>query len=269
VRELGFSPYVLKPKNEFGTFMLSLKAYLRSGIPAVLVIEEEGEYHAVATAGFRAADDKESAAPIRIQPGGEHKRPELVSEGVSRLYIHDDRFGPYVRMRLKAAGDADAEPILERVPFPGQDPVKAVHATVCYAVFPLYPKLRLTVRELIDLAGTVTPFFRVLLGTEREKLRVDLRFALSGEYLRHLYGLGLPPDRIERFTRAAALSRYVGVIRFFLEDNALADIVCDTTDISRDAPALAPVLALVPFNEKHVEPFKDYARQNVPWALVA
>ena len=40
VREFGYAPYVLKPAREHGTFALSLKCYLHSGIPAVLVLED-------------------------------------------------------------------------------------------------------------------------------------------------------------------------------------------------------------------------------------
>jgi hypothetical protein len=46
IRELGYSPYVLKPRSEYATFVLSLKCYLRSEIPAVLVLQDsQGEYH--------------------------------------------------------------------------------------------------------------------------------------------------------------------------------------------------------------------------------
>jgi hypothetical protein len=40
VHEFGYAPYVLKPANEYATFVLSLKSYLLSGIPAVLVIQD-------------------------------------------------------------------------------------------------------------------------------------------------------------------------------------------------------------------------------------
>jgi hypothetical protein len=65
-----------------------------------------------------------------------------------------------------------------------------------------------------------------------------------------------------------ALSRYVGIIRFQLDDAALVDIVCDTTDISRDYPRRAPVLAVFPFVSKHVHPFEQLVSRMAPWALV-
>ena len=92
VHEFGYAPYVLKPANEYATFLLSLKSYLLSGIPAVLVIEDaKGEYHAVAASGYRLGDDEEPADDIRVSfpdQGG-----ELRSRGINRLYVHDDLHG--------------------------------------------------------------------------------------------------------------------------------------------------------------------------------
>ena len=67
-------------------FALSLKCYLHSGIPAVLVLEDpRGGYHAVAASGYRLGDDEEPAADIKVKfldEGG-----ELSSKGMSRIYV--------------------------------------------------------------------------------------------------------------------------------------------------------------------------------------
>lgn len=80
------------------------KCYMHSGIPAVLVLEDpRGGYHAVTAAGYRLGDDEEPAADIKVEfldEGG-----ELSSNGISRIYVHDDRFGPYVRMKLTPPAD--------------------------------------------------------------------------------------------------------------------------------------------------------------------
>jgi len=39
------------------------------------------------------------------------------------------------------------------------------------------------------------------------------------------------------------MSRYVGVVRFQLDDGALVDFVCDTNDTRREYPRRAPVLS--------------------------
>ncbi|HEX2685555.1 MAG TPA: hypothetical protein VHN14_03010 [Kofleriaceae bacterium] len=64
------------------------------------------------------------------------------------------------------------------------------------------------------------------------------------------------------------MPRYVGVVRFQLDDGALVDIVCDTTDIRRDYPRRAPVLAVFPFAAKLVPTFTQALASMAPWAMV-
>ena len=269
VRELGYAPYVLKPGREHTTFAVSLKCYLRSGIPAVIVLDAPGgEYHAVTASGYRLGDDEEPARELRVafaEPG-----PMLPSKGISRLYVHDDRFGPYVRMRLAPPLDPHEDLALERVGPAASDPARGAGGTICYALFPLYPKLRLTARELIQLGTDMAPVVRSTLDAEeRERLNVELFFVQGGRYQGQLLSLGLgAPARIERFVSEVALSRYVGVVRFQLDDAALVDIVCDTTDLRRDYPRRGPVLAVLPFVDAHVEVYRQLLAATAPWAQV-
>ncbi len=269
VRELGYSPYVLKRAREYATFVLLLKCYLRSGIPAVLVVEDtSGGYHAVTASGYRLGDDEEPAPDLRVafpDEGG-----ELRSKGISRLYIHDDRFGPYVRMKLNPPLDEHGDTVLERVGPRTGDPARGAGGKICYALFPLYPKLRLTARELIGLGIDMLPVVRSILSDdERATLNAEVFFMHGGRYQKQLLSLGLEdPKRVEQFLSGVALSRYVGIVRFQLDDAALVDIVCDTTDIRRDYPRRAPLLAVFPFTGKHVKTFEQLVSTMAPWALV-
>jgi hypothetical protein len=269
VREFGYSPYVIKPAREYGTFALSLKCYLRSGIPAVLVLEDaRGGYHAVTASGYRLGDREEDAADIKVAFPDENS--ELSSKGISRIYAHDDRFGPYVRMQLKPPPDPHGDTVLERLGPTTGDPAKGAGGKVCYALFPLYPKLRLSGRDLIGLGLDMLPVVRsVLTESERLLLNVEVFFAHGGRYQRDLLASGLEdPARVERFLSGTALSRYVGVVRFQLDDGALVDIICDTTDIRRDYPRRAPVLAVFPFAAKLVLTFTRALAPMAPWPTV-
>ena len=269
VHEFRYAPYVLKPANEYATFVLSLKSYLLSGVPAVLVIEDaKGEYHAVTASGYRLGDDEEPAEDIRVSfpdQGG-----ELRSRGISRLYVHDDRFGPYVRMQLAPPADNDGDTTLVRIGPAAGDPAQGAGGAVCYALFPLYPKLRLTARELIGLGLDMMPVVRLLLSQEeRQQLNAEVFFMHGGDYQRQLMSLGLDdPQRIERFVSEVSLPRYVGIVRFQLDDAALVDIVCDTTDIRREYPRHAPVLAVFPFIGKQVASIQQAVASIAPWAIV-
>lgn len=69
-------------------------------------------------------------------------------------------------------------------------------------------------------------------------------FVQNGLYLSELFGSGADPSRVEHFVKGARLSRYVGVLRWFLDGEALADVVCDTTDIRRDPTPYVPILGM-------------------------
>jgi len=132
--------------------------------------------------------------------------------------------------------------------------------TINYAVFPFYPKLRLSALDLIEEVGALLPLFRQLVGPERrEALRAECWFALNGDYLREAFHLGVdPPGRLAELAAKTVLSRYVGVIRWFVGQDALADIICDTTDISREDPPHGVIIAAVLFPSNFVRECRKY-----------
>jgi hypothetical protein len=131
--------------------------------------------------------------------------------------------------------------------------------TVYAAIVPLYPKLRLTPRGLLQVAAETLPRMRALVGARCDQLQVELRFKLSGKYVGELLDLGAAsPETIAEFAAGAALPRYVGIIRFLVGEEAIGDIVCDTTDIHRTHPRFGSILGLVPFVAGFDAPFAEF-----------
>lgn len=265
LREFGYSPYAFKP-GEPGLFEMAVKCYLRSGIPVVLQVMDEGtEGHAVTVAGFREGDELEPAGEIEItlESGG-----SLRTNGMSRLYLHDDRLGPYARASWKYK---DKYPMLEYLlSEPGFEAFEESPMDVSEAIVPHYPKMRLTAVDLIRFAGQLLQPVRSIAGPDyRDSLRVDLWFSLAGDYLEDVYRSSLEPSNIRRFLLACRLSRYVGVIRFSVGEEPFVDILYDTTDIRRDADPWAGILAFLPSAEVYSSAFRDFAaRYKIP-AIVA
>jgi hypothetical protein len=264
VRDCGFTPLVLKASDNFAAFTHALKCYLASGIPVVLLVHEIGGYHAVTAVGFRSPDDEHGVAPVVYEDGARR----IITSGFTRLYIHDDRLGPYARMtwappESTAEATSSDAPTLTYEPYPqasckySREPM-----TVYAAIVPLYPKLRLTSRGLLHVAAKTLPLMRRLVGADaRERLQVEMRFVLSGEYLREILCLPLDdPGRAATFARTAALPRYVGIVRYSVPEGAIGDVVCDTTDIHRNQPPYGNILALVPFLAKYVDGFAEFER---------
>ncbi|MFP2924331.1 hypothetical protein ACLESO_03760 [Pyxidicoccus sp. 3LG] len=299
IRDFGYSPFVLKPAEEPELFLMAIQCYVRSGIPPILHVSDgTGGGHAVAVVGFREHHPDEEVADITRTVTPSHA---LISRGMSRLYVHDDRFGPYARMRWftphgEAPAPAEPERELEGefegvLGEPGKAPssvkgtlrgiLKSPSATsdedvtevpsrelprlvfhpgtegfehlcdplrIWAALIPLYPKLRLSATDLIVFSGSFIPMMKQMVPEERrDKLRVQFRFAQGGAYLRELFQQRrLTSERAAAFARQALLPRYVGVTEFWVESDWVADVLFDSTDIRRPAPAQPPILGVIP-----------------------
>jgi len=259
IRQFGYAPLFFEPRLKTELFILAVKCYLRSGIPVILKIQykEDEEAHAVTVVGFR---EDESFIEYKAK---EDLSFSLNSHGLCRLYIHDDRLGPYARSEWKVCEDG----FIHLKLLPGESGFEEYcqEAVVEAAMVPLYPKIRLSAQDLVAIAGELLPMFRMLVGKDsRDHLNIDLRFCLAGDCLQLLYKSRIPSIRFAAFARQAVLSRYVGLITYYVEDQVVAYIICDSTDMHRGAPAAAPLLAIIPQYEEHIE----YLRKNRPEALI-
>lgn len=284
VREFGYSPLLLKPARDPAVFLMALQCYIRSGIPPVLHVSEgDGNGHAITAVGFRSKHPNEDPADLRFAVTQSHS---IVTEGMSRLYVHDDRFGPYARMKWVAstisqtAEDAsndgarcpsDREPQhkLPRLQFsPGENGFEHLCSPmkIWDALVPLYPKLRLSATDLIEFSGTYVPLLKFLAGQDRrEALRLRFWFVQGGTYLSALLSKGtLEGKRASRFLSVALLPRYIGVIEAWVGTDWICDILLDSTDIRRRSPSPPPLIAVVPR-----EPDNGTIRSYLPAALVA
>lgn len=239
LQHAGYSPHVFRKADEPALFLMALKGYLRSGIPLVVVVHTEDGPHAATFVGFREAPNK----LLDVDTGTSHR---LRSRGIVRFYVHDDRFGPYARLKHGVHGKKTKEHRLTLEPTEDGFEHLAKPMTFWHAIAPLYPKLRLTVEDLLEFATELLPAFRFFAGAgRRDRLLVDTRLTLSGSYLAEAHALPIDADRKVALATTAMLSRYIGVVRFSVGDDWFGDVVYDGTEIRRDAPSAAPALAVV------------------------
>jgi hypothetical protein len=237
LRAMGFEASVFKPTNE-DLFLASLKACIRAGMAPILLVRiEDGDLHAVTVAGMREADTDDGAHQI-----GRGSQTASVRK-LTRLYLHDDRFGPYARADLTRESRGDARHLVVRFD-PQHDGFEEFKkpALIQTAIVPLYAKIRLRPEDLIELAAELVPSVAQLSKTKTIGLRLEPSFQLGGRYLATLGTLlDSSPIRLATIRCNAHLSRYVGVARFFAQQQWLADFVFDTTDLNRglsDVPRL-------------------------------
>lgn len=253
IRQFGYAPLFFEPGLNPELFALAVKCYLRSGIPVVLRIqyERDDETHAVTLVGYR---EEESLIKYQMKEGLSYS---LNTHDLCRLYVHDDRLGPYARASWRVCEKGFLQ--LKFLPNEAGYEEFGQEACVEAAMVPLYPKIRLSAQDLVAFAGELLPMFREIVGPDsRDDLNFDLRFCLAGDCLELLYKSRVPARRFAAFARKAVLSRYVGLITYCVTDQVVAYIICDSTDMYRGAPAAAPLLAIFPQYEEHIEVLRKY-----------
>ncbi|NWJ40968.1 MAG: hypothetical protein HXX12_08345 [Geothrix sp.] len=236
-RGFGFTPEVLSPLGHPEYFFLALHTYLASGIPVVLGLVGEAGRHAVTAAGFQLSGSDNATLSCSIP---------VRSSRLNKIYIHDDRVGPYARAFIKPIvfPPKDSRPGPEGVSLDLEleDGVSEQWVVEC-AVVPVYPKLRLPVSSLISIAESLASGMELVVGKAKAPaLRVDLRYQRAGEYLKTLSGRLSNPGGAGEFVRKVSLSRWCAIVRWSVMDTPVADFVFDTTDVLRNADSDVPAL---------------------------
>lgn len=267
LRYFEFPPEVLTARGlaewELEYFRMRLHVYLRSGMPVILAVNTAGGGHAVTIVGYKSETPRRicldqvsaqlrrcgSLADEMEEPGNEEVL-RLMNLDYDHVYIHDDRLGPYILARLDTELSPEGKNTLKlRLMQPGGEEIEAVE--VLWAAVPLYPKLRSAAHELFESSVGLLPLIRELSVQQPEDdLAVEFFFARSGHYLTDLYRQNLDPDRLGGFLKEAALSRYVGVVRWFLNGKPLLDTIWDTTDRMRETRYEEHLLGMISFRQE-------------------
>jgi hypothetical protein len=269
IRCSGFAPEAVRADAMPEFFVVALHTYLLSGIPVVLALLGPEGGHAVTAVGFQAVRTPDpllqTSIPVR-------------SARMKKIYIHDDRLGPYARSFLKPVprtDDFDESLVLQIEAYRGDDapsnepdPARLQQWVVDSALAPVYPKLRLPVRSLIALADLLGDLVERLVGTTNaHRLSVEFYYERSGTYLAKLNGR--VTAGVGSFFRDVALPRWCGIIRWFIGEKPLVEFVYDTTDILRDEHQLGGELlrAVVCLDAAYHHAFRDVATFfRVPYA---
>lgn len=221
-RACGFTPEVIQADERPEHFAASLHGYLLSGIPVVLALRGSGRGHAVTAVGFQLSPSPhpllEMSIPVR-------------SSRLRKLYVHDDRLGPYARAEIEPfAEQGFGEGLTFQIEMEnGQLEDWLLDA----AVAPVYPKVRLSMRGLLLLAEHLADVVESMVGADKAfDLGVDVRFVRAGDYLAQLAGQ-VDPARGAALVREVVLSRWCAIVRWYLQEVPIVDFVFDTTDIRR------------------------------------
>ena len=229
-RAAGFSPLVIH-SGSIADDSSAIFSYSRSGFAPVLAlhpIEDRGEGHAVCCVGLSAG----SPPP----PTDITCMFREASQGLSGLYIHDDRLGPYAFADLGQLTDRTGKiRTCVSIEWPDGKPVDSwlLHAIIV----PVPQKLRLSLSRLQGISLSVAQAIGEAFGEPRTT--VDCRFELSRSYAKRIYGFNLSRQGLYRAVCRTVLSRYIGLIEITGPTGPILDIAVDSTETNSESAVLA------------------------------
>lgn len=250
---LGYTADKFVPAENRTLFRAKVVSCLQSHLPVVLLMYRKmttavGEIpigHAVTVTGF-----SEPPSVVDVPPTQPNLPPLPMKSGsLDVVYVHDDNLGSHAHYELF---DSD-----EPTPDGGYKSLKLRRGrsdrevpwwhkdewTVMSALVPKPEKLRLPVTSLFSniyalrqLLGLCFPGIATFFGA---------RFALGVEYRRELIKGGrLDASRMRQFQENLRLPRHIGVLSTYHNDQHLADVLVDVSEVQRNA-FLPTVLAIV------------------------
>ncbi len=263
----GFPPLILDVEHKRAQETATIVSiYTRSGIPVILLLKKPGEKNRVGHAVIAYATDAPSLRYPKQQSdslgtsGSDKKatkkcqttQPRLIPGDCRQFTVHDDRLGPYIDVefdpkkpfvqltrvgddspkidethtertsRVDCEIDTDSNSAKDEAGKFGIWQIHTIHV-------PLYPKIRATAYELIQMAKAAVEYLPEKLGIDLNPCSVDIFYCHSGSYFRKHFPQDINQREIVFFLTQSFFSRYIAVTRFFEGSDWQVDLLWDVT----------------------------------------
>ncbi|MEO3405888.1 hypothetical protein AAFN85_18395 [Mucilaginibacter sp. CAU 1740] len=194
-------------------------AYERIGIPIILCIQvphrnTEYGFHAVAVAGYKMAED--AAVGVWTTP--------FVADRMEKFYVHDDQFGPFAWVKFLESDGIES-------PWSTND--EAIRPTyVINAVIPVYPKIRITYENILDLVTPLDGIIKDAFGLQQnDPLYWDIKLDFSESFKRYVMQSSLDDeDKLELIKKS--MPKYIWVVTCYVENARFFDFTFDATGVN-------------------------------------
>ena len=236
VQSLGYAPNLFRAEG-YDISRWIIFAAIRSGISPVLILAKQQSRlaHAVAVAGMKLIWPH-----VPLDPN--NTNDELAAD-LTAVYVHDDRFGPYMRAEIERA---EIDGHTDRLDLRLRSDDKSWEETwnLSHILVPMHNKVRLSFSQLRTTALWLSGNFqsrRASLGMKRVRTGIVAWIERSHSYIESQFETEgrLPDVALQKLCEKIPLSRYVGVVRLTADDTGPIDVLLDTTSTERNLQCLA------------------------------
>jgi len=251
VRASGLDPALYEVSAAPKLMRRMCHTYLQSGLPVIAAVcfydarEYEAairqnrtaaprlEYnsgHAIALVGYKLDPKRDRTTPVEVDAGqGKTCISSVLMSGETawEFYAHDDRLGPYARVKSLAPPWGTSDVSIE---WPSPQPAEV--ARVMYLLVPVYPKIRLGFHDMEDKSlGLLRGLAKVGLPDVPD-LELDFAIRRGRDYRSQLIKSqpAMPAQVLYNMLASGSVARYVGVCSVSFNNSPFMDVLFDTTE---------------------------------------
>ena len=233
IRSVGLEPFYFTPNSPF-ILKSTVASYLECKIPVLLIVKLQGKdqgewkdigFHAVTVVGY--------SRPNHIAMTGDYpEQPQLASNLIDKLYVHDDQVGPFARMEFASAG-SEFYLTTSWGETSGYENVRAIPISL---LLPLYHKIRIPHKLVYDYIlifdGGLFSIHSIIPSLQEERPMWHIKLCMLNEFKKEISGRASLPGKIRSTILTRQLPRFIWWASASIDDSVLLDILFDATDIA-------------------------------------
>jgi hypothetical protein len=254
IQSVSLEPEVI-PVTQDTPLVSLVYAHLKWGLPVILGVDMEGVgRHAITLVGYSLVKERVREREVEQHNGVEVCAP-MVGLRIDRLFAHDDRIGPFVRLNIERNLTPDEKhpmPVILKPKWPtdkkesqaSNDLGETDKGTgmklppVIYprtVIVPVYHKIRVTFQDVEKFLLKFTEVLQ-LIHSPQKSIEWDLHLTSTNEYK----DLIKRPSNISRETKMrillSAQPKYFWRAILRIENQNVMELLADATDMSRSFP---------------------------------
>jgi hypothetical protein len=236
IRGTGLQPLVVRAVS-LEEDRAQLAAYVNSGFPPVLAIEPVagGTGHAICCVGIKMGHGSSLTAPPH------HPHHFRLADGLTGIYIHDDRLGPYASAGIQPwtvrMSNGESR-ILMGIQIKWPDQTQAELSVLRAMIVPVPDKVRMPISRVLASGAVVAELAGMYFKDFERRVILNVAYRLGHRYVEDATKFGLTREGLAKLTCNTVLSRFVGLIEISASEGPLFDVLLDTTETRANPSAL-------------------------------